>query len=101
MLMGVRSRLVLEKLGHDLRGYYAELLTAPVPPELVAVLDRSPSRPHRLPNVADGPTISRRHRPGSRGARSVLEGGEPFHSGRAPSNPWHSRCSASPSPPAS
>ena len=56
MLMGVRSRLVLDKLGYDLRSYYDELLSRPLPPELLALLDAPPTPP-RLPNVADGPSV--------------------------------------------
>jgi Anti-sigma factor NepR len=52
--MGVRSRLVLEKLGHDLRSYYEELLSAPLPAHLLEVLERAPAR---MPNIADGPGL--------------------------------------------
>ena len=46
MAVGARSKLVLAKLGHDLRGAYDEVLSAPLPPSIAM-------RAHRLPGLHD------------------------------------------------
>ena len=45
MLMGARSRLVLEKLGFDLRACYEDLLAEPVPNELRTLVYRLAGSP--------------------------------------------------------
>lgn len=42
MAFGVKSRLVLEKLGFDLRRCYEDALQEPVPPAMSALLARLP-----------------------------------------------------------
>jgi hypothetical protein len=43
--MGVRSPLVLAKLGHDLRAYYDEVVSTSPPEHLAALIERLPERP--------------------------------------------------------
>jgi hypothetical protein len=43
--MGVCSRLVLAKLGFDLRKHYHHLMSAPPPEQLQSLIERLPGRP--------------------------------------------------------
>jgi Anti-sigma factor NepR len=40
MLMGARSQLVLMKLGFDLRTYYEDLVTDPLPEDFQVLVER-------------------------------------------------------------
>jgi hypothetical protein len=40
MLMGARSPLVLMKLGFDLRNYYEDLVSDPLPEDLQCLIER-------------------------------------------------------------
>jgi CO dehydrogenase/acetyl-CoA synthase delta subunit len=55
--MGARSRLVLEKLGFDLREHYEEVLSAPAPDHLRALIERLAAEMVRLPRIEDGPRV--------------------------------------------
>jgi hypothetical protein len=48
MVMGVRSLLVLMKLGYDLRSEYEHLMDDPVPEHLQPFIERLPSRWHDI-----------------------------------------------------
>ena len=57
MAIGARSRLVLEKLGFDLRANYETLLSGPPPDHLRQLVERVAAEMVRLPRVEDGPTV--------------------------------------------
>jgi hypothetical protein len=54
MPMGARSRLVLEKLGFDLRAYYQDLLAEPVPNDMRTLVYRLAGSPPEVIELRDG-----------------------------------------------
>jgi len=54
MPMGARSRLVLEKLGFDLRAYYEDLLAEPVPGEMRTLIYRLAGSPPEIIELGAG-----------------------------------------------
>jgi hypothetical protein len=57
MQMGARSRLVLDKLGFDMRTHYQAVLSDPPPDHLQRLVDRFAAETVRLPRVEHGPSV--------------------------------------------